>query len=87
MDRLDNFQIPKLPSLKGGCIIVPEQAWNMLTDYVNAQTSTINALTEAVNSLAKLHDIQTGSTNKQIKNLNDEVAEIAQALEGAYTDE
>lgn len=87
MDKLNKFQIAKLPSLKGGCIIVTEEAWNTLTSYINAQTSTINALTDSVNSLAKLHDIQTGSTNRQINTLNNEVAEIAQALEGAYSDE
>jgi hypothetical protein len=84
---LDNLNLPELPELTAGYLVVREDAWKTLTDYVNRQTSTINALITTVKSLAKLHDIRADATKVDISTLSAEVAAIARALEGAYIDE
>jgi hypothetical protein len=87
MDTLKDLRLPALPELTSGYLVVQKEAWKVLTDYVAMQTSTINALIDAVDSLAKLHDLRAAATSSQVKTLTTEVAEIAQALEGAYVDE
>ena len=86
-NKIDDLRLPELPELTAGYLVVQKEAWKILTDYVKAQTSTINALIDTVESLAKLHDIRATVVNNQVKTLGAEVAEIAQALEGAYIDD
>ena len=87
MDTLKDLCLPALPELTSGYLVVQKEAWKVLTEYVAMQTSTINALVNTVESLAKLHDVRAAATTSQVKTLATEVAEIAQALEGAYADE
>lgn len=87
MKKLESLRLPALPELTSGYLVIQKDAWKVLTDYISAQTSTINALIYAVDSLSKLHDIRAFSTNAKVTTLASEVAEIAQALEGAYVDE
>lgn len=84
---MKHLQLPNLPKLSAGYLVIQQEAWEQVTQYIGAQTSTINALIDVVESLAKLHDIRAKVTSDNVSRLNSEVAEIAQALEGAYTDE
>ena len=87
VDTVPPLQLPDLPKLSGGYLIIQQEAWNEITAYISAQTSTINSLIDAVKSLAKLHDLRAQDTSEKLKKLNSEVADIAKALEGAYTDD
>jgi hypothetical protein len=86
-NKINDLRLPELPELTAGYLVVQKEAWEILTNYIKAQTSTINALIDTVESLTRLHDIRATSVNLQIKTLGSEVADIAQALEGAYIDE
>lgn len=85
--HVEHLNLPNLPELSAGYLVIQKEAWRTLTGYIEAQTSTINALIDTVESLAKLHDIRAEATSKTVSRLNFEVAEIARALEGAYEDE
>lgn len=87
MKSLESLHLPALPELTSGYLVIQKDAWELLTRYINAQTSTINALIDSVKSLSKLHDKQALNTDTKVSTLASEVAEIAQALEGAYVDE
>lgn len=82
-----NLHIPELPKLSAEYLVVREDAWKVLTDYVSAQTSTINGLLDTIETLQKLQDLSKLKFEKDIRKLQLQVAELANALEGAYTDE
>lgn len=87
MSNENTFHLPELPKLPAGHLVVTSAAWDTLLRYISAQTSTINALTDTVSALSRLHDLHSLNMERENGLLKAEVAELAQALEGVYTDE
>lgn len=84
MNPLEPVQLPELPKLNAGYVVVQNAAWKTLIDYVNAQTSTINALARTVSALSNLMALNKAGADIHLKTLSSEISEIAKALEGAY---
>ena len=85
-NKLENLRLPPLPELTAGYIVVQKEAWNALVTYVSHQTSTINSLIDTVASVVDLNDKRAKATKDTIQTLEDEVREIARALEGEFDD-
>lgn len=87
MEKIPKLSFPELPTLQSGEVVITKQTWSALIKYINALTSTTNALINAIETSVKLQDMRDIRTSNQIKTLQSEIAQIAQALEGAYVDE
>ena len=87
ISKLDHLSLPKLPPLPAGQLVVNKETWDILVNYIEAQTSTINALISTVESFYKLQDFRDESINLKTNTLVSEVAEIAKALEGEFVDD
>lgn len=87
MTEIKPLVAPKVPKLNSKTIVVNDDAWNALVNYIQLQSDTINALSDAVSALETHSNLQFKNINANIKTLTSELSEIAIALEGAYTDE
>lgn len=87
MSKLDTLQIPDTHLLKESCRIVPDEAWQSLVNYILAQTSTINSVLDTLKNMSRLQDSRYVKICKDVETLSVAMSEIAQALEGVYSDE
>lgn len=78
--------IPELPKLSAGYLVLREDAWNILLNYIAAQSSTINALADTVTQLQSLLDLRYNNLKHADTVLESKLTVIAQALEGELTD-
>lgn len=87
MSNLSTLQIPDTHLLKESCRIVPDAAWQSLVNYILTQTSTINSVLNTIENMSRLQDNRYIKLCKDIETLATATSEIAQALEGVYSDE
>ena len=86
-EKLEDLKIPQLPKLTNGFVVVQEAAWDNLLKYVQAQTDIINTVSESLKNLNELHGLHYKLTTEKLKLVEDELSDIAKALEGAFEDE
>lgn len=51
---MEKFKAPSLPKMLNGSVMcVDSNAWNLLLEYINAQTKCINETVDTLNKLGK----------------------------------
>lgn len=87
IEQLDNLNIPELPKLTNGFIVIQEPAWNTLTQYVQTQSETINSLINVLDTVVRKHSMDAKRITTEFQTINKELSDIAQALEGEFNDD
>lgn len=84
---VDNLKLPELPKLTNGFVIVQEEAWNTLINYINTQTDFLNNLNLNISVFRQQCELYNQNASASIEELKSELTDIAKALEGVYEDE
>lgn len=68
--------LPSVPPLAGGNVIVPNEAWKHLVEYIDVMHDTINAQADKIVSL-----------NNDLARANENIKTLAKAVEGVYNEQ
>lgn len=87
VNQLDKVNVPELPKLTNGFVVVQEPAWNTLIQYVQMQSDTINRLIDVLDKVIAKHSSDAVRITDEFSKINKELSDIAQALEGEFNDD
>lgn len=82
---MEKLILQDLPKINGDGVIISSQQFNLIRNYINAQTEIINNLTETVNSLIKKANVQDVKLVELRSNINS-IANIIKTLGGTNND-
>ena len=68
--------LPSVPPLAGGNVIIPNETWKLLVEYIDVMHDVINAQADKIVSL-----------NNDISRANENIKTLAKAVEGVYDEQ
>lgn len=68
--------LPSVPPIVGGNVVIPNETWKRLVDYIDTMHDVINAQADKIVSL-----------NNDISRANENIKTLAKAVEGVYNEQ